>query len=94
VIRGVIIEKQKRQASAAFLGVLAFAINVVLVCCILTTNFEPRAAASATGKRKRQHLLGIFAFRSTKTASPSSPQKQFVSAPGESLAALIEGIGG
>src|SRR5437660_4977445 len=37
VVCGVTIVKQKRQACAAFLGVLTVSINLVSVCCILTT---------------------------------------------------------
>jgi hypothetical protein len=58
VVCGVTIVKQKRQACAAFLGVLTISINVVRVCCILTTIFrvfvlsgrhaEPEKAAPAT----------------------------------------------
>jgi hypothetical protein len=33
--------KQKRQASAAFLGVLTLSSKVVRVCCILTTIPKP-----------------------------------------------------
>jgi hypothetical protein len=50
------IVKQKRQACAAFLGVLAVSINVLRVCCILTTilqvlvppsgHLEPEKAAA------------------------------------------------
>jgi hypothetical protein len=49
------IVKQKRQASAAFLGVLAFPINVVRVCCILTTIF--RALALPRGIRHRKSSI-------------------------------------
>jgi hypothetical protein len=37
VVCDVTIVKQKRQACADFLGVLAVSINVLRVCCILTT---------------------------------------------------------
>jgi len=39
VVCDVTIVKQKRQACAAFLGVLTISINVLRVCCILTTIF-------------------------------------------------------
>jgi hypothetical protein len=39
VVCGITIVKQKRQACAAFLGVLAVSINLLRVCCILTTIF-------------------------------------------------------
>jgi hypothetical protein len=51
----VTIVKQKRQACAAFLGVLAVSINVLRVCCIPTTilgvgtagqQLEPEKAAA------------------------------------------------
>jgi hypothetical protein len=47
------IVKQKRQACAAFLGVLAVSINVLRVCCILTTifwGFRATGTVSGTGK--------------------------------------------
>jgi hypothetical protein len=40
VVCDVTIVKQKRQACAAFLGVRAVSINVLRVCCILTTIFK------------------------------------------------------
>jgi len=44
VVCDVTIVKQKRQACAAFLGVLPVSINVLRVCCIPTTIFEFGAA--------------------------------------------------
>jgi hypothetical protein len=62
VVWGITIVKQKRQACAAFLGVLTISINVLRVCCILTTIFrvfvlpgrhaEREKAAAATDRRK------------------------------------------
>jgi hypothetical protein len=56
VVCGVTIVKQKRQACADFLGVPAVSINVLRVCCILTTilqvlaptngHLEPEKAAA------------------------------------------------
>ena len=43
--------KQKRQACAAFLGVLTFRRNVLSVCCILTTNLA--ATCPGNGIRDR-----------------------------------------
>jgi hypothetical protein len=62
MVCGVTIVKQKRQACAAFLGVLTISINVLRVCCILTTIFrvfvlpgrhaKREKAAAATDRRK------------------------------------------
>jgi hypothetical protein len=43
VVCDITIVKQKRQACAAFLGVRAISINVLRVCCILTTILRPLA---------------------------------------------------
>jgi hypothetical protein len=52
VVCGVTIVKQKRQASAAFLGVLPISTNVVRVCCILTTILRGFAPPHGIGSRK------------------------------------------
>jgi hypothetical protein len=61
VVCGATIVKQKRQACAAFLGVLTISINVVSVCGIPTTIFrvfalsgdmrKPKKAATATCRK-------------------------------------------
>src|SRR6185295_17224654 len=56
VVWGVTIVKQKRQASAAFLGVQAVPIDVLRVCCILTTIL--RGFASPARYRERENSSG------------------------------------
>jgi hypothetical protein len=83
VVCGVTIVKQKRQACAAFLGVLTISINVVSVCCILTTILrvfapparypEPEKAAAATDRRK---LFANQLFReNTASVASQSPRE-------------------
>jgi hypothetical protein len=59
--------KQKRQASADFLGVLAIPWNVVGVCCILTTIL----AGPIRGQGLTLSMLPLI--ETAHTPSPDSP---------------------
>src|SRR5439155_18046069 len=56
VVCGVTIVKQKRQASAAFLGVRAVSTNVLRACCILTTILGVLVPPDSRWKWKKQQL--------------------------------------
>jgi len=55
VVCGITIVKQKRQACAAFLGVLAVSINLLRVCCILTTIFRVFVLSGRFAEPEKQH---------------------------------------
>jgi hypothetical protein len=62
--RGIPTVKQKRQASAAFLGVTAFLTKVVGMCCIPTTILTDFSVVQATfrprdGRAREIGLLGL-----------------------------------
>jgi hypothetical protein len=54
VVCDVTIVKQKRQACAAFLGVLTISINVLRGCCILTTILGVSVPPDGISNRKKQ----------------------------------------
>src|SRR5438552_18519058 len=83
VVCGVTIVKQKRQACAAFLGVLTISINVVSVCCILTTilrGSRHRHGIRNRKKQQRRQTGGSFfanqlARENTTSVAPESPRE-------------------
>jgi hypothetical protein len=70
VVCGVTIVKQKRQACAAFLGVLAISINVLRVCCIPTTILVVFVPPDGIWKQKKQHEEAIPEVAFCESTSP------------------------
>jgi hypothetical protein len=79
--RGIPTVKQKRQASAAFLGVTAFLTKVVGMCCIPTTILTDFSVVQATfrprdGRATEIGLLGASRIKCDEV----SPMKQAAAA--------------
>jgi hypothetical protein len=85
VVRGITIVKQKRQACAVFLGVRAVSINVLRVCCILTTIFrvfvlsgrhaEPEKSSTGGITEGRHFCESTFHENTAPVASDSPHEK-------------------